>query len=196
MKRSDLTMVAPYIAVLIFWVGFKNGWLAMLCYHLLIVLCSHRQFRELRKGWNLNSFMMFALPAALAGGILFWGWPFLFSAELMGNWLNEHAIYRSQGLLLLLWFGLLHPPLEQMHWNQHFQARGWIAYAAFGGYHVIVLLSLLPWYLLCAIFFLLSIVACVWRKIAENNHGLIVTSFSHIFADFGIAVAALALLSP
>ncbi len=141
-----------------------------------------------RKRLHWTPLMWLALPAALAGPLLFLLLPYITHEEL-SIWLASHRLSSTSVLLLVPYFGLLHPCLEQMHWAP-LRKHGWIAHCMFAGYHVVVLHTLLavPWLLLC--FAVLVTVSMLWQIIATKTQSLAIPLASHILADLGIVIVA------
>ena len=100
----------------------------------------------------------------------------------------ERHLSRTTILWLLPYFGLVHPWLEQLHW-QPLRERGAWAHLLFAGYHVWVLLALTSWPWLVFIFLLLAAVSWLWRTLTACAGNLIPAYLSHALADVGIVVA-------
>ena len=164
-----LKMLAPYFSVLLFWNLFSNGWLAILGYHL-------------------------ALPTLVAGPLVYWLLPHITHTPLP-VWLADHHLSRLSLFLLVPYFGLLHPYLEQNHWAPLRQATP-LAHLMFAGYHMLVLYSLLtlPWLIFC--FFGLATASFFWHQLTEKTGSLTLATLSHILADFGIILTALLITAP
>jgi hypothetical protein len=91
--------------------------------------------------------------------------------------------------LMIPYFGLVHPILEQIHWKP-LREKTITSHFAFAGYHVLVLYSLLaiPWVASC--FIVLTITSFMWYKVALQYKTLSIPIFSHILADLGIVIVA------
>lgn len=182
-----LKLLAPYIAVGIFLCVFSNAWLSILAYHAQVLFWGYRSLGQ----WNRpqwTALMLLALPAALAGPLLFILLPYM-THEPLSTWLAGHHLSRVSVLLLVPYFGLLHPCLEQLHWAP-LRQYGWVTHCTFAGYHVVVLHSLMtvPWLLVC--FVLLATVSFLWHVVSTKTMSLTVPLLSHIFADLGIVIVA------
>jgi hypothetical protein len=90
---------------------------------------------------------------------------------------------------MIPYFGLVHPILEQIHWQPLRETSVW-SHPIFAGYHMIVLSSLLslPWLIVC--FCVLVGASISWKLMCHRTGGLTVAVVSHILADFGVVVAA------
>ncbi len=186
-KKLILKLGAPYFAVGIFWCLFSNAWLAILAYHAQILFWSYGSITKTR-GPLCTRMMLLALPAALAGPLLFLLLPYM-AQEDLSLWLANHHLSRGALLVLIPYFGLLHPYLEQRHWAT-LRDHGPISHLLFAGYHMVVLCTLLtgPWLLVC--FCVLASVSLVWQQVTRQTNSLAIPVASHMLADLGVAVVA------
>jgi hypothetical protein len=182
-----LRILAPYLAVLVFWVGFHSAWLAILAYHAQILLW----LRGSRVGIGSlkpDRLAWLAVPSAFAGPALYVVLPYVVSADFPG-WLRAYGLSGTSLLAMVFYFGLVHPVLEQLHWAR-LREQTPAAHLFFAGYHLIVLYSLLtvPWLAVC--FVVLAGASIMWQQMGRRGSGLLVPIASHAFADLGIATAA------
>lgn len=183
--KKTVKMLAPYIAVGIFWFVLKNGWLTILVYHMQILLWNRNSFSDIKKPlFTQNIFMV--LPAALAGPLLYFLLPYMTRINL-ALWLEQYHLSGISFMIMIPYFGLAHPLLEQIHWTP-LRENHPIAHIMFAGYHILVLRSLLtiPWLILC--FVLLMTASYAWRQMNKIG-GLAVPVVSHVMADLGIIIA-------
>ncbi len=188
MLKLTLKLLAPYIAVVIFWCILENAWQAILAYHIQILIMSRRRWGALVRGWNGRAFLAVALPSALAGPLLYFLLPSISSVPV-GEWLARYHLAGHSLVIMIAYFGVIHPLLEQMHWSV-LRERTPLAPALFSGYHVIVLYTLLPPLWLAVCFAVLVAASIVWRRIARTHGGLAVPCVAHVLADAGIIIAA------
>ena len=180
-------LLAPYLAVGVFCCVFSNAWLAMLAYHAQILFWSDKSmFKMMRPRYT--RLVLLALPAALAGPLLFVLLPYV-TQEPLSPWLANHHLSGVSLLVLIPYFGLVHPCLEQLHWAP-LRKYGLVSHFAFAGYHMVVLYTLLtgPWLMVC--FGVLVAVSALWQVVATRTHSLWVPITSHILADLGVAIVA------
>lgn len=192
MKLSQiLKMLAPYLAVVIFWSGLSNGWLAILAYHAQIILWAAISpginGRTAIIGTVNKRVILLALPTVCAGPLLYYLPPHITNIEL-SIWLAEHQLSSLALLCMIPYFGIIHPFLEQLHWSSLRQETA-ISHVMFAGYHMLVLSSLfsLPWLIL--IFALLSIASLLWAYMTMQTKGIIFPYISHALADTGLIIA-------
>ncbi len=194
-SKLTLKLLAPYLAVTIFCLGYQNAWLSILVYHAQILFWSKDQAKLLLKGFTKQGFVSFALPCLATGLMAYFLLPFMYPEAALAAWL---ASYKLEGLALLLmipYFGVIHPPLEQMHWAELRENQGLLAHVCFAGYHAIVLFSLLNAICLALVVVVLLSVSMLWAWMHKRYQGLAIPALTHIFADAGIIVAAFFLVN-
>jgi hypothetical protein len=185
--KQALRLAAPYLAVLVFWCMLSNAWLAILAYHAQVLFWARRAPADLRTMCSPRC-MLLALPASLAGPVLYFLLPYMTHTDLSA-WLINHHLTRVSFAIMIPYFGLVHPVLEQLHWAP-LRERTRLAHPLFAGYHLVVLYSLLtlPWLMLC--FVALTAASFAWQSTARRSRSLAVPVASHILADLGIIAAA------
>jgi hypothetical protein len=190
--KLTLKLLAPYIAVAIFWCVLENAWLAILAYHIQILIGSRRRLGTLARGGNRRAFMVTAIPSVLVGPLLYFLLPSIASVPV-AEWLARYHLAGLSFVLMIPYFGVIHPMLEQMHWSG-LRERSPGGHAVFAGYHVIVLYTLLPPLWLALSFAVLVLASAGWQRIAKTTGGLAVPCVAHVLADLGIIFAAWALV--
>ncbi len=132
--------------------------------------------------------MLLALPAALAGPLLYCLLPYITHADLSA-WLANHHLSRLSLIVMIPYFGLLHPFLEQLHWAP-LRENTPVSHIMFAGYHIVVLYSFLtiPWLILC--FVVLATASFMWGEMTRRSDSLAAPVASQILADLGIVIAA------
>ncbi|MGE4488455.1 MAG: hypothetical protein AB7E95_02800 [Kiritimatiellales bacterium] len=175
------------MAVSIFWCGLSNAWLAILVYHLQILFWSRHPFSGVfKKGWRKP--LMLASPTLFAGPIAYFLLPVITKVNC-STWLTGHHLTGIGFLLMISYFGIIHPILEQAHWAP-LRKRTWLAHPLFAGYHMLVLASLLPAVWLVACFIVLTAISVFWKHVTDRSQSLLVPVLSHILSDLGIILAA------
>lgn len=191
--KTLMKVLAPYLAVLLFWVWLENGWLAILAYHAQVLLLHDKErdfkvFARITKSWPL------ILPAAATGIIAYLLLPHLTKLPI-SSWLSRFHL-EGWGLLLIApYFGIIHPFLEQAHWQPLWEKHRTCAPLFFAGYHMLVLYSLLPWHWLLAAFAILTAISHLWLKMRKEEGAIIAPTLIHICSDLGMIVAVLLLVN-
>ncbi len=184
-----LRLLAPYFAVGIFWVGFSHGWLAILVYHVQILFW-HRFGRWIRVRKQENRIAQCATVACvLAGPVVYYLLPHIALVDL-AQWLAYYRLDGAAFFLMIPYFGIVHPVLEQLHWHRLRSETGW-AHIAFAGYHVVVLSRLLPVAWLVLVCLVLIAVSWLWKRTGSSVRGRWVCACSHMVADVGVMLAVL-----
>ena len=180
-------LLAPYFAVGLFWCIFKNAWLAILAYHVQILFWSRKSIFDVRMPDN-KSIMLLATSMIMAGPILYYLLPTMTRIELP-LWLEDHHLSGFSFMVMIPYFGLIHPFLEQLHWAG-LRDRTPLAHPVFAGYHMLVLYSLLtiPW--LIMLFVILTAASLIWQQMGKKSNSLLPATISHILADLGVVVVA------
>lgn len=182
-----LRLLVPYVAVLVFWYGFSNAWLAIAAYHLLILLFARGRIALPTRPstwWPL----VWVAPAIMAGPLLYMILPYLAGDDLT-HWLAARRLSPSSIMFLLPYFALIHPWLEQTHWSP-LREKTSLAHPIFAGYHVLVLPSLAAWPWLVLVFCMLMLASYLWGVLTRRFKSLTPAYVSHALADFGIVIAA------
>jgi hypothetical protein len=156
-------------------------------YHAQILFWSRGSLERMR--WTVRiSTILLASPSVLAGPLIFWLLPHMIHTDLSA-WLVSHHLSGVSFMLMVPYFGLVHPFLEQLHWAPLRESTP-VSHIMFAGYHVMVLYSLVtaPWLISC--FAVLVAASLMWHWMATRRNGLAAVFVSHALADTGIIVAA------
>ncbi len=194
MKRV-LRLLTPYIAVIPFWCLWRNAWLCILAYHAQALLWSWADVKKVFRGWDRKAFLIGVIPCALAGPLAYVLLPIMMKDVSLAGWLGGAGLSGFAWLAMIPYFGLVHPAIEQAHWNELRTRTHW-AHPAFAGYHVLVLWSLLSplWLALCFAVLLSASVAWMLMQ-RQSRGGLLIPYGMHAAADLGIVIAAWAIAS-
>ena len=186
-KKQMLKLLAPYFAVGVCWCVLSNGWLTILAYHAQILFWSRNSISGIRCP-DSRQIMLIALPAAAVGPALYFLLPYITHTDL-SVWLSTHHLSGLSLTVMIPYFGIIHPLLEQLHWTQLRESSP-AFHPIFAGYHILVLYSLLaiPWLILC--FVVLTATSVIWQQMAKRTNGLSVPVAAHVLADLGIIIAA------
>ena len=212
-----LMIAAPYLAVIIGLYIFQNAWLSIFLYHGQIIfwwLLNRRQSLlpvsntslELPESFKaiLDKTIKVMLPiSALAGFACYFLLPY-FVRDLGGLelWLKTNQLEGLALVLLIPYFGILHPPIEQAHWRKLTSLNSpyaYISHICFAAYHGLVLYPILQnfWVFVCIT--ILCSISFLWSYIREKKNGYILNGntlaiLSHVLADIGIVTATYLLL--
>jgi len=185
--RALLKSLAPYLAVAVGWLWLSNAWLAILAYHLQILAWARFRISLPRRPSELRCLLP-ALPAIAAGPVLYALLP-AFSHGHLPQWLAGHGLSRAGMLLMLPYFGIAHPWMEQLHWHP-LRERSMMAHPLFAGYHVMVLASLTTWRWLVLVFAVLTLASYLWARLTASCRSLTPAYVAHALADIGVVAVA------
>jgi hypothetical protein len=182
-----LRFAAPYLAVGLGWYVFHNAWLAILVYHAQILWWSRATPSGLTRPRTSRTTLLI-LPSALAGPALAVILPRIARVDLEG-WLAGYHLTGPSLVVMTVYFALVHPVLEQVHWAP-LRDRTRFAHAAFAGYHLPVLHSLVqaPWLAVC--FAVLWLASWCWQRMLRESGSLLPAIASQAVADLGIVLVA------
>lgn len=194
--------LVPYIAVLLGMKVLGSAWSAILLYHAGIFLFLHFQQPAFswKKVWRGNTPILIpaVLVCALAAPVVYFMWPWFGSPEMgIPEWLAKYSLTGLQWLLLIPYFSIVHPVLEEIHWRglAPERVKGLCRQdLLFAGYHVLVLHELVYWPWLFLVFGVLAGSSFFWRWAADRFGGYLLPVLSHAAADAGVLIGVLFLL--
>lgn len=195
--RYFLVRLVPYIAVGLGLLVFKSAWLALVGYHIgiLLVFAACREWRQFRRVRVI--FHPLWAGFAWAGSIMagFWlynGWNGLPLPADLSAQMTEIGLTPQRWPLFIAYFALVNPWLEETYW------RGWLSSRVkfpvvddlwFAGYHTLILLPYVSWIWLVLAILILTGAAWFWRQVARDTNSLFIPAVAHGFADFSILMA-------
>ena len=100
-----LKVLAPWFSVMLFWCVFENAWLALLGYHLQIVLWDRQILRRVCSGFTIKGLVLFVLPTLIAGPAMYLLLPYLIEGSL-SEWLARYGLSGWALVLMIPYFGL------------------------------------------------------------------------------------------
>jgi hypothetical protein len=188
MLTRVLQLSAPYLAVAVFWVGYESAWLTIFAYHLQMLFWTRHRLGDEPGRWNPRAAALLALPAAAAGMLLVALVPHVARGPL-SVWLARYGLGGPTLALMIPYFGVVHPILEQSFWSP-LRRNSASGHAAFAGYHALVLYTLLPPLWLAVAAGIITLASVVWERANATHRGLLLAMVSHVAADLSIVVTA------
>lgn len=197
-------MLLPYIAVLIGLYWFHSAWWAIGLYHIGILgFMGYRRpkglLQKLRTGITAKLLVPGLLVCSLAGPVVYFMWPwFSASGNVLPDWMSRYGLTGWKWLVLIPYFSIVHPVLEELHWQEVSPQR--FVWACpqdflFAGYHVLVLFQLMMWPWLIMVFAVLLTSSVFWRWTADRLGGYALPVLTHAMADAAVVVAVFFLLT-
>jgi membrane protease YdiL (CAAX protease family) len=183
--------VIPYIAVGIGLLLCHNAWLAMLGYHVLVLLWIYLSgadfsFQRVFKSRNYK-IVLLAFVLGLAGGMLLYAlWPVLGVSVDIGRYAQSIGLNETTWPIFLAYFIIVNPVIEEYYWRGCLGSErrrpvlndGW-----FAGYHVLVLAGKMAPVWLLVIFLTLAGAAWAWRQMNRLGGGLLPSLACHVAGD-------------
>jgi membrane protease YdiL (CAAX protease family) len=190
--------VSPYLAVVLGVFYFKNGFLAILLYHLLLLICiiginRAKALKLIKSGFNWHIGPLICLSSLLPGVLIFFLWPFakLESVDL-AQVMESVNLTNISFAIFALYACFVNPFLEESFWRGCFKPGSWIpSYidALFAGYHAILLIPVVRSIFVLLAFMALMCVGWIFRNIYRLTSGLAISLLTHIVADIAILYA-------
>lgn len=189
-----LAPILPYLAVGIGLFWFHNGWIALLGFHLgiLISLWLARPEVPFLILFKSHHGRLVALSILLCGSS---GISLYFLRDSLGIVKDLPAQVESFGLtgwtwaLFIIYFVLVNPLLEEYFWRGYLGSptKGLFpSDVAYAGFHGLILIGKMQ--ISSVIYSLLALVLAgwFWRQIAREDGGLLAPVLGHMAADFTI----------
>ena len=190
--------VSPYLAVVLGVFYFKNGFLAVLLYHLILLICiiginRAKALKLIKSGFNWHIGPLICLGGLLPGVIIFFLWPIakLESVDL-AQLMESVNLTHTSFAIFALYACFVNPFLEESFWRGCFKPGSWIpSYidALFAGYHAILLIPVVKLTFVLLSFVTLMFVGWIFRNIYRLTSGLAIPLLTHIVADIAILYA-------
>ena len=188
----------PYISVAIGLYALKSAWASIALYHagMLTFLWAWRppELRQhLSRGFRAGPGIPLLLGCAASGLLVYQLWPFLGpSPAQLALDLQTYGFSRQSLLGFVIYFGIVHAPLEEVYWRSLTREDTGVLSAsdlAFAGYHAFVIVLFLPAVFALLAVLLLTGVSALWRYQARRFGGYALPLLSHALADLSILAA-------
>lgn len=218
MKKNALVILGallPYLAVIIGLYIFHHAYIALLLYHSLIwgymytqkrynIFEQDTQTKEVKKSlWT--KYIVFVLITACSGPLVYtyirFLQPYLQKAIKIPplqlfDYLAYYQVFSFSIPLFIVYFGIVHPLIEQKHWRalfyhinlNHDKKMGIILHLLFALYHIVVLYTLMPFPILLLVFWLLFFVSIIWNYFMKHNISFTYLLVSHIITDTSMVI--------
>ncbi len=203
---SRLWLLIPFLAFGIGMLGVRNAWVALVLYHLGILLAlfwhqSRWQWRDLLRGFHgLAAAALIGSTVVMVLPLVFLGQAKGFTGEAVASHLEAFGLAGIGAPLFVAYFVLLNPPLEELFWRQLFYVPNlWPTFedVAFGAFHFLIVVAFLPPHYALVMVAMGTLVAWSWRSLRRLFNGVSLPTLGLLSADAASsAVAAYLVFSP
>ena len=195
--KKWLTPLLPYLAV---WAGlflFKNAWLALIGFHVTILLVlvflrPNIPFEILFKSKSPKWILISVLVCSTSGIGLYFLWSIFGVAHDFPAQLESIGLNSSSWVLFIAYFSLVNPFIEEYFWRGVFRndsKKLSIADPVYAGYHALILWGMVnPIAILFGVAILTS-AGWLWRQFLREDDGMLAAVMGHMVADFSIMMA-------
>ena len=189
-----LAPLLPYIVIGTGLLVLHNAWIAILSYHLgmvIILLCTGGKIylKKINRPDNYY-ILIFTASLGLAGGLLLYVlWPLLAVPGDINLYMENIGLNRDAWPYFITYFIVVNPWIEEYYWRGYLGSdlkKIILNDLLFAGYHILVLMGKINIIWLIAVFVILSLTAWLWRQANRLNQGLITSIVSHTIADISI----------
>ncbi len=192
--KKIIAPIIPYITIGIGLLLLNNAWIAIIAYHLgiIVVLLLSRERLSLKKLFRSTGYkipLFTALVGACSGILLYLLWPLLSIPPDINVYLQNIGLTRQAWPYFLAYFALVNPWIEEYYW------RGYLGNDSkyptlndvfFSGYHIMVMAGKVAIIWLLVVFAALLLGAWFWRQSNRISHGLLPSLVSHLAADITV----------
>jgi hypothetical protein len=194
--KKILGPLVPYITLGIGLLLLHNAWIALLAFHLgmVILILVSRTRIPLNRFVYSNNYkipLVTAVIGACGGLLLYLLLPLLSIPVDINTQLQNIGLTESTWPYFIIYFILVNPWIEEYFWRGYLGSESKYFLPVdlfFAGYHVMVLAGKVDFIWLIAVFATLSFAAWLWRQANRICHGLLPSLVSHIAADITIIV--------
>ena len=205
--RSWLQIVWLAVPFIAFGIGlhvYRNAWVALGLYHVLILLVMllHRRewrFRDVfagfRWGWAL-ALTLGVIPLIL--GLVHLGEARGFGGPKLENGLARFGLTEQTRLWFVFYFCAINPVMEEVFWRRILARKTRLLTlddVVFGAFPWLIVASLVSTWFAMALCAGLATIGWFWRQLAVKTQGLSLPVLGHIAGDIAFCVILAALLT-
>ena len=192
-----LTPILPYLAVGLGLFWFHNGWIALLGFHLGILISlwlakSDIPFSILFKSNHVQWVILSILLCGSSGISLYFLQDWLGIANDLPAQVQSFGLTWGTWSLFITYFVLVNPLLEEYFWRGYLGSptKGLFpSDFAYAGFHGLILMGKTQTSAIIYSLLLLVLAGWFWRQIAREDGGLLAPVLGHMAADFTILMA-------
>ncbi|MGD9677355.1 MAG: CPBP family glutamic-type intramembrane protease [Vulcanibacillus sp.] len=194
-----LLSFVPYITTYFGLYVLSNAWIALLSYHLVIVIVLIKRNKELKKIryliTNKKIFLSSIILTLFTLPLLILLWDFIKLPNLdLSNMLKKFNLDGISFVLFIIYIATIHPVLEELYWRliityEKSNKLDFLFDIIFAGYHILVLTLFvkIPFVIISVI--VLAISGMFWRYIIKRYQDYLSVFAMHSIADLLIMIA-------
>jgi len=192
-----LTPILPYLAVGIGLFWFHNGWIALLGFHLgiLISLLLAKPELPIKILFKSNHIRWVVLSVLLCGSsgvsLYFLRNSFGLIKDLPVQ-IESFGLTRATWPLFITYFVFINPLIEEYFWRGYLGSPTKAFYISdflYAGFHGLILMGKMQTSAVIYSLIILVLAGWFWRQIAREDKGLLAPVLGHMAADFTILLA-------
>jgi membrane protease YdiL (CAAX protease family) len=192
-----LTPILAYLAVGLGLFWFQNAWIALLGFHLTIVISlliarSAIPIKVLFKSNNIRWVVLSIVLSGSSGVSLYFLWKYFGVTGDLPARLEALSLTKSSWLRFITYFVLVNPFVEEYFWRGFLgnSTRSlYISDFLYAGFHALILIGKVQTGSILYSLVVLILAGWCWRQIAREDQGLLAPVLGHMAADFTILMA-------
>ena len=189
-----LTPILPYLAV---WAGlflFHSAWLALIGFHVAIVIAllfikPNIPINILFKRAHIRWIMLSVALCGSGGVTMYLLRDTLGVARDLPAQMQAIGLNNSNWLAFIAYFTLINPWIEEYYWRAALgsdSAKPFIGDAIYAGYHALILWGRVRPFSIIFALLALMFAGWFWRQLAREENSLLASALGHMSADFTI----------
>ena len=188
-------VISPYLAVLLGVFYLKNGFLSVLFYHLILLICiiginRAKAIKLIVTGFHRYIGPLICLGGLLPGVVILLLWPTAKSESVKIAQLFESInLSGTSFIVFALYACFVNPFLEESFWRGCFKNQTlWpnTVDMLFAGYHALAVFPVLKAPFVVLVFLAMTFVAWFFRTLYRLTGGLAIPLLTHIIGDIAI----------
>ncbi len=196
-----LISILPYLAV---WLGlffFKSAWLALVGFHIAILLSlltlrSTLPLEILFKSKSVRWILFSVLFCSTSGVGLYFLWDVFGVTSDLPDQLQALGLNSISWFPFIAYFSLVNPFVEEYFWRGVLGSatkKLYVGDLIYASYHAMILWGRVhPFFILFAVIILVS-AGWLWRQMLRKDNGLLAAVLGHMAADFSILLTIYAM---
>jgi membrane protease YdiL (CAAX protease family) len=189
--------ILVYLAVIIGLFWCRDAWVALLGFHLSIIVslfCAKPNIPVtfLFKSTNSTWVLLSVLLCGSSGVSLYFLWPLFGIAKDISEQTLSFGLNPHSWIFFIAYFALINPFIEEYFWRGYLGNMTYtfsISDTIFAGYHALILIGKAHWIAILFCIAVLTLGGWFFRQIGREDQGLLAPALGHMSADFMILAA-------